>query len=149
MDVHTSANSIWPAGLLCPLASYAQTQTTNNVIWSYGMNIQPLLPDFGNASVIVRGYLLNKVKQPGTRLVFLDGFDWIISYNPANIPTGGSSYWVYLENKIVGRPTNQTAFRHGGITTANTAFFDGHVESLTSEYLSNSNYYWTYWMAYY
>lgn len=127
--------NMWPVGALCPMADYAHIATTNNAMYSYGMCLSELQPLFA-ANAPCKAYRLSSVTSPSKRLVFIDAFDWIVGFNSDNIPGSANGYWAYLENKTAGRPSCQTAFRHGGITSANVAFFDGHAEMLNWTKLS-------------
>jgi len=118
------AGGNWPESLYCPKATNAFA--TKSVKYSYGMNYQELLGTWGTA---FRGYFLPKVKRPSSKLVFIDAFDWMVAYSASNPNYNGKAYWTFLETPDATRITNGTNYRHDGNSSANVAFFDGHVES--------------------
>jgi prepilin-type processing-associated H-X9-DG protein/prepilin-type N-terminal cleavage/methylation domain-containing protein len=115
---------VWPESLYCPKATYAFA--TKNVVYSYGMNYQELISTWGTG---FRGYFIPKIKRPSGKLVFLDAFDWMISYTAADPNYTGKAYWRFLETPDATRVTNGTNYRHNEKSSANVAFFDGHVEN--------------------
>ncbi len=114
----------WPASLMCPKATNAFA--TKNVMYSYGMNYQELISTWGTK---FRGYFIPKVRRPSGKLVFIDAFDWMVAYTGSDPGYTGKAYWRFLEAPDATRVTNATNYRHDGNSSANVAFFDGHVEN--------------------
>ena len=124
----------WKPSLYCPNATYAQS--VKDIQYCYGMNYMDFTtaPNAWDPAHPYRGHFLPKIVRPSTKLVFSDGFDWMLNYGGAN-PNQTNGYWTYLESKEKtsynggNRTTNETAYRHNRNKITNTAFFDGHVES--------------------
>lgn len=130
------SSKIWKTSLYCPKALNSFRVTDgNNVMYSYGQNYNDLATNWGTPGFF-RGYFIPKIKNPSRKLAFADAFDFMISYYTADPSRENNAYWKHLENKNPGRLSNNTNYRHGSNKTANTAFFDGHVENLPWNYVS-------------
>ncbi len=123
-------SKVWKPSLYCPKALNAfKTTDGTNVMYSYGMNYQDLINNWSVAGFF-RGYFYPKIKNPSQKIAFADAFDFMIAWYNSDPSRDDKSYWKYLENKVSGRSSGNTNYRHGNNKTANISFFDGHVENM-------------------
>ena len=126
-------------GLICPSATYARlNRDANNnpaLMYTYGVSAEefPSIAWHSNGTTgeLIKAYKLSRVVSPSRRMAFLDGLDWGLKYDYWN----NSRYVLYGEAYTV----NQPAYRHGGNDRLNIVFLDGHVETMSSAQLEETN----------
>ncbi len=127
-------------GFVCPSATSAlNNMEANNMVnmWGgagrgnvYGMSASD---NWGApAGEVVYSHKLSRVVQPSQRVGFVDGCDWGIGWNCAEL----SIYRLNGENRAAGA-ANYVAYRHGN--KANVCYLDGHVTTTEPAELSQGD----------
>jgi len=132
-----AGNCWWPKSGICPNATYALKDSTAHcdvngkryyvAAFSYGMSFV----DGGwSSGPTYACYKVSQIAQPTKKMEFADGVDWVLDDSNCSL----AYYLSFGEDNPWCR---MTAYRHAG-RTANMAFYDGHVESMTDGAVMNN-----------
>jgi prepilin-type N-terminal cleavage/methylation domain-containing protein/prepilin-type processing-associated H-X9-DG protein len=122
----TDVKNAWPKSLICPSA----TIDGGRIDRTYAYNRTSLTGYYSAPGAVVAASAFDII-HPDRVIAFIDAVNWMIDYN-----AGGGI------GEYVGEVTsnNTVAFRHKDM--ANAVFFDGHVEALTEEQVTENPAIW-------
>lgn len=112
-------------GMLCPM-SRAFLMIGDSTKWehleaSFGINYDfHAKLDSQNFAVPIK---ISRLAQPTLSVAFADGVDWLVAQWTAE-------FGYYHGETDTDPDTSAVAFRHGGYSYANVAFFDGHADTM-------------------
>ena len=122
-----SSGSGYSRSILCPTALYLKGSSRSGTgsLGTYGANREPWRrPEYKNK----KWYKSTDVRKPFKSMMFADAMSWELTYNDKG---------AYV-NETTASPASSKygamAYRHFGLSSANSAFFDGHVENLDKAY---------------
>ena len=126
---------------VCPNSYAATGSVVPEIDLSYGVSAEDLYESawhtLGGTSMI-SAYKLGRIKQPSLRMTFADGLDFVRQYNYSSL--------ISYQNTADSSRACIAAYRHN--KAANSAFFDGHVETLSySQILEDKNRWYNFYDA--
>ena len=135
----TPAWGFYPHEFLCPQAKQARRVTLmNNIMQSYGMNVEGLGPDRVGGQFVTQGFRTSVITRPSQKILFIDALTYNVNMNASDPAIYESLQGE--ENRPANPTTGIVAYRHKG--RANAAFFDGSVRSLDGEEIKRNPKYW-------
>ena len=118
------------AGLVCPNAEICFSDP-NTPIWGAGINDSYGVSSEHFANIGANwnkpephvAFKYSRITHASQRVAFLDATDWAVNMKKS----APSFYRTTMESKD---GVTTVAYRHGGMSYANAAMFDGHIETL-------------------